>query len=196
MKAVLFPTAALASGFVVGGIPFSFLVARRYGVDLRAVGSGNIGATNVWRNVGRGAGTFAFFLDFAKGFFPSLAFSLLGGDIAGLAALVGSVLGHSYSLFLRGRGGKGVATGGGAFFALAPVETGIALAVFTLVGPLLSRTISAGSIAAAFLLPILLYARRGPGLLFFAGLSIGLLVILRHRGNIARLWAGTEPKIR
>ncbi len=182
-------------GYLAGSVPFSLLIARAHSVDLRTVGSGNVGATNVWRSVGRSAGLFAFLCDLAKGFLP-VHFFLPSGLAAGLAAATGAVAGHSFSVFLRGRGGKGVATGCGVFLALAPIETLGALAIFAVVGPGITRTVSAGSVAASIFLPVALLARRGADPVALAAGAIGILIVVRHRANLARLRAGTENKIR
>lgn len=186
---------AVFAGYLAGAIPFSYLIARAYGVDLREVGSGNVGATNCWRACGAGPGACAFACDFLKGFLPAFAFRVVDGEGAGLAAGAAAVLGHAFPVFLRGRGGKGVATGGGAFFALAPLASAGALLAFAIVGPLTTRTVSAGSVAAALVLPALSFLFYGPTPTSWAALVLGLFVVARHRENLARLWRGEEPKI-
>src|SRR5215207_548350 len=112
--------AVLAAAYLLGSIPFSYLVARRRGIDVRSVGSGNVGATNVMRSAGRTAGLLAFLLDFGKGSLASALALWATGSIAvaSLAAAV-AVLAHMHPVWLRGKGGKGVATGAGAFLPLA-----------------------------------------------------------------------------
>ena len=146
--------AVLAAAYLLGSIPFSFLVARREGVDVRAVGSGNVGATNVMRNVGRAAGLLAFVLDFAKGSAATwLARATVGGFVFPSVAAVVAVLGHMHPVWLRFRGGKGVATGAGAFLPIAPVPTVCALTLFAIVTAA-TRYVSVGSIAASASLDI------------------------------------------
>ncbi|HET8647068.1 MAG TPA: glycerol-3-phosphate acyltransferase, partial [Vicinamibacteria bacterium] len=125
--------AVLLGAYLLGSVPFSYLVARRKGVDVRRVGSGNVGATNVMRNVSVAAGLFAFLLDAAKGA-AAVVLARLVEPTGPLPALAGvlAVLGHMYPVWLRFRGGKGVATGAGAFLPLAPVATAAALGMFAL----------------------------------------------------------------
>src|SRR6185503_10261527 len=137
---------ALAIAYLIGSIPFSYLVARRKGVDVRTVGSGNVGATNVMRSAGRAAGILAFVLDFAKGAAATaLALRVVGGASLPSVAAVLAVLGHMYPPWLGFRGGKGVATGAGAFLPIAPAATVAALVVFA-VTLALSRFVSVGSL--------------------------------------------------
>src|SRR4030095_10028410 len=119
---VVWRVAAVRAAYLLGSIPFSYLVARQRGVDVRTVGSGNVGATNVMRSVGRGAGLLAFVLDFLKGSAATfVAVKVSGGaEVPSLAAVV-AVLGHMFPIWLRGQGGKGVATGAGAFLPIAPL---------------------------------------------------------------------------
>src|SRR5512134_2415391 len=135
----------LVASYLLGSIPFSYLVARQRGVDVRRVGSGNVGATNVMRNVGKGAGLLAFVLDAAKGAAAALIAlrSGLGPTLASMAA-VAAIVGHMYPVWLRFQGGKGVATGAGAFLPLAPIATGVAVVAFG--GTLaVTRYVSVGS---------------------------------------------------
>jgi len=143
MNAVL----AVTLGYLVGSIPFAYLLSRRHGIDLRRAGSGNVGASNVLRTTGVWAAVLAMMLDGVKGTLAVLMAQLLSGSlIATVAAAFASILGHVYPVWLRFRGGKGVATAAGAFALLAPEAMGIAAAVF-LIAVILTRFISVGSIA-------------------------------------------------
>ena len=183
----------LVASFVVGGVPFGYVLGMLRGVDVRTIGSGNIGATNVMRATGRLGGILTFFLDAGKGAVGPLAALALGlgmgwATAAGLAA----VAGHCHSVFMRLRGGKGVATLVGAFAILAPaVAAGGAL---TFAGVLLvTGYVAVASQALALALTALSWAWHGAGdPRTQAGMAGALLVAWRHRENWRRLWAGTE----
>jgi len=184
-----------AAAFLLGSVPCSFLIGRSRGVDLRARGSGNIGATNLTRSCGRGAGAAGLLLDAVKGALPVAAAALVGAPaIVRAAAALAAVAGHVFSPWLRFRGGKGVATGLGAVGALAPLPAAAALAVFLLVFAW-TRIVSASSMAAAVaLVPAVLVLGR-PGAKPFAAVScvaVALLILVRHASNISRLIRGTE----
>jgi acyl phosphate:glycerol-3-phosphate acyltransferase len=187
--------AAVIAAYVLGSIPFSYLVARRRGVDVRTVGSGNVGATNVMRNVGRGAGLLAFGLDFLKG----VAASLLGralepqSPLPALCAVM-AVLGHMYPVWLRFRGGKGVATGAGAFLPLAPAATLSALAAFAVV-LLATRYVSIASIAGTVVLAVAAFLLGAPLTVVRAASGLALLIVWKHRANLQRIARGTESRI-
>jgi glycerol-3-phosphate acyltransferase PlsY len=161
------------------------------GVDVRGTGSGNIGATNVARTVGAGAGVLT--LVVAKGALPVMLAASADVTLAG-RALVGfaAVLGHMFSIFTGFRGGKGVATTAGVFLALAPAELGAAVLMFAFVA-LCSRRVSAASLFAIAVLPLVLLARGKGGPVFVLAVVIAILVLFAHRDNIRRLLAGSEP---
>lgn len=188
--------ATLLGAYVLGSIPFSWLVARLSGVpDIRREGSGNVGATNVMRVAGRLPGLLAFGLDAGKG---ALAVALAqrfdaSGGLAALAA-VGAVVGHVYPAWLGFRGGKGVATGAGAFAPLAPLASLGALLVFGVVLAT-TRYVSLGSLLGAATLAGLLFALGAPEPVARAGLLMAALIVLRHRENIGRLARGAERRI-
>jgi glycerol-3-phosphate acyltransferase PlsY len=193
-----FALAAL-TGFVLGAVPFSYLLARVFGgLDIRAVGSGNVGATNVARSVGWRLGVVALLLDAAKGAAAAFAGcrfaapeqATTAGAIAGGAA----ILGHVFTPWLGFRGGKGVATGAGVFVVLAPLALGIALFAFA-AAVALSRMISLGSVSAAVMLPIAAWGLRLPGPVVLLALGAGLLILFTHRTNIARMLQKTEPRL-
>lgn len=188
---------ASAGGYLLGSIPFSFLVARAFGVaDVRRVGSGNVGATNVLRSAGPVAGILAFLLDALKGAGAALAAERLGagGVAAGALAAAAAVLGHMYPPWLSFHGGKGVATGAGAFLPLAPGATAAALVVFALTLGI-TRYVSLGSILGALALPAAVYWLGGPPVVTIAAAGLGVLIAVKHRGNLSRIVAGTEPRL-
>jgi glycerol-3-phosphate acyltransferase PlsY len=188
--------AVLAAAYLLGSVPFSFLVARAFGVrDVRRVGSGNVGATNVLRSAGKPAGALAFLLDAGKGALAAfLAAHFLPGDPAlpSLAA-VAAVVGHMYPVWLRFQGGKGVATGLGAFAPLAPWAALCAVAVFAGVAAL-TRYVSLGSIAGALALAAWSWVAGGPGPVAFAASFTAALVVFRHRSNLRRILGGSEHR--
>ncbi|RMH70617.1 MAG: glycerol-3-phosphate 1-O-acyltransferase [Gemmatimonadetes bacterium] len=194
--------------YLLGAIPFGFLIAKAHGVDIREKGSKNIGMTNVWRVLGWKAGVPVFVLDFAKGFVPVFLTRTLvppevlpvSMDLAVVFIGLAAVCGHIWTVFLHFKGGKGVATATGVFFALAPLATGIVMILFLLV-VFPTRYISLGSISAAISLPVIIGVQvfvlrtAVPAVpTFYLALCIGLFVIFRHRSNIQRLLNGTENK--
>jgi acyl phosphate:glycerol-3-phosphate acyltransferase len=196
----------ILGAYLLGAIPFGFLVAGARGVDIRKVGSGNIGATNVGRVLGKKWGFLVFGLDLLKGLAPTLTARLLhhgeGMEFIPLTvALTGlaAIAGHNWPVYLRFKGGKGVATSAGVFLALFWQGTLIALGVW-LVCLAITRYVSVSSIVAAVaLLAGALWLRpdalgKGVYLTGFAALA-AVLSIARHRSNLVRLWHGTEPKV-
>lgn len=196
---------SIIGGYLLGSIPFGLLAARLKGVDIRKHGSGNIGATNVWRVCGWRTGLPVFLLDVMKGvaavWLARRMAVAMQGDVewAGVAAAFACVMGHSYPVWLGFRGGKGAATSLGVFMALMPVPSAAAMLVWFLVLKA-SRYVSLASMVAAGVLPGTAVAMQftrwayGWPVSGFAILA-GFLVILRHRPNIARLRAGTENRI-
>lgn len=203
--------------YVIGATPFAWIIARCKGVDLRSVGSGNIGATNVTRAIGKGFGYLCFFLDMGKGLLPTLvmgAWLVPASQIPSpavqaiwLGTGVAAVLGHVFPFWLKFRGGKGVATSLGVVLGVFPYFTIAGLLAFALwvAVTLISRYVSLGSIvAAAAFIPLFVgwnAWRLGPGavwqlwpMIAFAAL-VAALILIRHRGNLARLLAGTENRI-
>ena len=183
-------------GYLAGSIPSGYWVVRwTRGDDIRTVGSGNIGATNVWRTFGPRYAIPVIVLDVLKGFFPALVATLVAGHIAGALAGGAAMLGHWRPLFLRfAKGGKMVATCGGALFGLAPVVGLTGAAVWILVFAI-TRYASVSSILAAASLPVaaLLLDEPWPVLVFSSAAALGVLVL--HRGNLSRLRAGTETRV-
>lgn len=185
MTALLLAGAAVL-GYLVGALSPATLLARRRGVDLTAAGSGNPGATNAGRVLGRRAGVAVALLDLVKGAVPAAAFSLADAR-AGLLAGFAAVLGHVTSPYLRGRGGKGVATSAGAVLGSQPVLLPVVLGVWVVV-VLVSRWVALASMVAALALPVGAYLldARGPTLLWAAALAA--VVVIRHQPNVrARL---------
>jgi glycerol-3-phosphate acyltransferase PlsY len=186
---------ALLWGYLVGSIPFSYWLARRGGVDLRHVGSGNVGAANVWRATGTRNGALAIGLDLAKG---AVAVSVVSrfapGPVDPVTAGLAAVLGHIYPVWLRFRGGKGVATAAGAFLVIEPLAVAVAGVVFATV-VLATQYVSVGSIAGALVLAAAVAALSAPPVVVAGAVAAALIVVHRHRSNLARLLAGTERRV-
>ena len=201
----------ILGSYLLGSVSFAYLVGKWVsGIDIRTVGSGNLGATNVGRACGRKWGFLVYFLDFLKGLVPVLiAVHLLGdpllfGEGVPLALLMGgaAVLGHCFPVWLRFKGGKGVATTSGAVLALIPAATLAALGAF-LVGVLATKRMAVGSCLAALTLPLAhllitwpeTFDRPRHLAVFWFCSILGILVVVLHRTNIARILDGTEPRI-
>ncbi|MEC9302236.1 MAG: glycerol-3-phosphate 1-O-acyltransferase PlsY [Acidobacteriota bacterium] len=185
----------IALGYFAGSIPFAFLIPKCFaGVDVRNEGSGNIGAANVFRATRPLLGLAVFGLDVFKGFAIVLLATRLGmDDPTRTAAGVATIMGHIYPVWLRFRGGKGVATAGGVFGVLSPIATLASVAIF-LVVTWWTRYISAGSIAALLILVPLLYVMAAPPSMMIGASFVTVLVLYRHRGNLIRLSDGTERR--
>lgn len=183
-------------GYMIGSLPLGYLAARHWaGVDLRRVGSGNVGATNAWRVSGPGLGALVMAVDVAKG----VAAVVLAGRLApsetdAVAAGVAAVAGHMFPVWLRGRGGKGVATACGAFAVLAPLATLCAAATFVLTTGA-TRLASAGSVVATVTLPLAAAALGASRAVVTGSLGAALLIVWRHGPNLRRLWRGTERRL-
>jgi len=187
--------AVLVTAYLLGSIPFSYIIARRRGVDVRRVGSGNVGATNLMRSVGRGAGLAAFALDFLKGTAATLVARSVspGGALPALAAAT-AVLGHMYPVWLRFRGGKGVATACGVFSVLTPAALPPALTIF-FVTVWVTKYVSLGSVLASVALAPIAYATGSPAPAVAAASAAAAIIVFRHRSNLIRVRAGTERRI-
>jgi glycerol-3-phosphate acyltransferase PlsY len=186
---------AVTVAYLVGSIPFAFLLSRSRGVDLRQAGSGNIGASNVLRTSGVRTAILAMLLDGVKGALAVLvAQRVSAGPAIPVVAGLASVLGHVYPVWLRFRGGKGVATAAGAFGVLTPLSLGVAGGVFLIV-VWMTRYISVGSLAGAVALAATALISGAPAVVA-AGAAVTLVIILlRHRTNLRRLAAGTERRV-
>jgi glycerol-3-phosphate acyltransferase PlsY len=190
---------ALFVGFFAGAIPFGSLVSKLRGVDIKKVGSGNIGFSNVFRSVGKVEGIIVLVADIAKGLVPVLIFKQVYGFYFGLGAGIAAMLGHIFTPFLKFKGGKGVATGLGVFIGLAPVSALLAFLVWLAVAGI-SRYISLGSISAAIALPLFIYFSRFlirdefNIMLEILTVLVCVLVIIMHRTNLKRLIQGKERK--
>lgn len=191
----------LLAAYLIGGIPFGFLLVKlKTGEDVRAMGSGNIGATNVLRTTGRAFGVLTLVLDIAKGYLAVwLMQRATEGDIAWMSAAAFAVLmGHGFPVFLKFQGGKAVASFVGAYLCLAPAPLLACIALFVVVVAV-SKYISLGSIVAAGLFPLAVWLIRRPEphwSLLTAALLSGAFIVWRHRGNIERLRAGNENVFR
>lgn len=182
--------------YLVGAIPIGVLLTRWLrGVDLRHVGSGNPGAANAYRAAGLRTALLVMGADAAKGAGSvALATRFADGAIAPVAAAVAAVVGHVFPVWLRFRGGKGVATAAGAFAVLAPAAAALALVVFVLTA-WITRYVSLASVVASTALPPIAVAVGAPGAIVVGGAATAVLVIVRHRTNLARVLAGTERRL-
>ncbi len=193
----------ILAAYLIGAIPFALLIGRIKGVDIRQVGSGNVGATNVFRSVGKGWGVLTFVCDVLKGFLPAILFPLwaTGGieqpETAGLLYGCAAIAGHNWPVYLRFKGGKGVATSAGVLLGVAPPAVGIGLAVWVLLFAVF-RYVSLASIGAAAAIPAAGWWLYGSDnrVVPIVLTVLGLLVIWRHRTNIQRLLNGTEHTFR
>lgn len=186
----------ILSAYLIGSVPFALLLARRWRVaDLRLVGSGNLGAANVMRASGVTAGILVALLDMTKGAASVwLAERFTTSTVAPAAAGVAAIVGHIYPVWLRFRGGKGVATACGVFSLLTPLAVPPALAIFIAV-VWLTRYISLGSVLASLALPPLAYLTGSPAAAVAAASVAATFIIFRHRSNMTRLRARTEPRM-
>ncbi|HVZ24248.1 MAG TPA: glycerol-3-phosphate 1-O-acyltransferase PlsY [Vicinamibacterales bacterium] len=189
------PVLVVTIAYLVGSVPFAFLLSRRRGIDLRLVGSGNVGATNVLRSSGVSTAVIAMCLDALKG---TLAVVLaeratMAASVV-VAAGVASTLGHIYPVWLRFRGGKGVATAAGAFAVLAPTALAAAGMVFVL-AVWITRFISVGSMAAAVTLAVMTLVGDRSAAVAVGAAVCALVILQRHHANVSRLRAGTERRI-
>jgi len=197
----------LVCSYLLGSIPFGYLAGRLAGADIRRAGSGNVGATNVVRVLGKRYGYPVFVLDVLKGF-AAVKISMLlapgrppewnSPEIFGILAAISSVLGHLYPPWLKFKGGKGVATSAGALLALAPLATLIGVALWVIVF-WMTRYVSLASIIAAFALPLVILVvswddQNQVKPLVYSSACVAAIVVWRHRSNLSRLMRGTEPR--
>jgi glycerol-3-phosphate acyltransferase PlsY len=196
------------AAYLLGSIPTGYLVARARQVDIRNLGSGNIGATNVFRTLGRTLGTFVLAVDFMKGLvavrllapgivtllLPRLPADSSEHEVALLVAAVTAILGHNYTCWLHFRGGKGIATSAGVLTAMVPWALLIGLGVW-ITAFALFRYVSLASIAAAITLPIAVWLTGGSLTLVLVTLGLAILAVYKHRSNIQRLLEGTEHRV-
>ncbi len=189
------PVLALLAAYIVGAVPFGYLLVRwKTGRDVRTIGSGNIGATNVVRTTGRALGIVTLLLDIAKGFFAVwLAARLTNGNLLWMSmAALAVMAGHAFPVFLKFRGGKAVASFIGAFLYLTPLPLAAVLVVFV-VSVAVTRYISMGSVLAAGSFPLAVWIiLHPPTALLAAALLAGAFIVWRHKSNIERLRAGKE----
>jgi glycerol-3-phosphate acyltransferase PlsY len=191
------------AAYLLGSIPTGYLVARAKGIDIRTVGSGNIGAANAFRILGKPAGIVVLVADGLKGFaacswladFVIQLFAVAPDQIENMRIVAGisAVLGHNFTCWLKFKGGKGIATSAGVYFALAPLAAGIALGTWIIMFAL-GRYVSVASIAAAVALPTAVWLTKDSLFLGIVTTALGLLAIYKHKGNIQRLLSGTEQR--
>jgi glycerol-3-phosphate acyltransferase PlsY len=184
-------------GYLIGSLPLGLLLARQWGgIDPRRLGSGNLGATNVYRSSGWGLGLTVMAVDIAKGTGAVLLAARAGAaEGATVAAGVAAVVGHVFPVWLRGRGGKGVATACGAFSLLAPVATGVSLLAFVATVAV-TRFVSLGSLVATLTLPSVAALTGASRAVVIGTVVAAALIAFRHRANLRRLRAGTERRFR
>ncbi len=192
----------LVAAYLIGSIPTSYLFGKAKGIDLRKQGSGNVGATNALRVLGPKIGIITLIIDIAKGFLPVHICRLIlpaSSDIFLIAVGISAISGHIFTIFLKFKGGKGVATSAGVFLALDPIATGITFAVFVII-VVVSRYVSLGSIIGVLVLvTVELITNLNNSFQHMAililSVVIGIFIIIRHRSNIGRLVRGEENKI-
>jgi glycerol-3-phosphate acyltransferase PlsY len=196
---------AIVLSYLLGSVPFGHLYASARGVDLRKIGSGNTGATNVYRAFGKAPAVGVFGLDVAKGLAATLLLARMGEvwlgggwEYTGIACGLAAIAGHVASIFMRFKGGKGVATAVGVFLGLAPLATVICLGIWAVLFAAF-RYVSLGSVVGAVALPVMMWlldrAAVGRDPVFYFALFVAVIVIVTHRSNIGRLLRGKEHKI-
>jgi glycerol-3-phosphate acyltransferase PlsY len=190
------PLLPLLVGYGLGSLPLGYLVANQLkGIDLRRVGSGNVGAANAYRSAGVALAIIVVLVDVAKGASSVMITArMTSGSAAPVAAGVAAIIGHAYPVWLRFQGGKGVATACGVFWTLAPLATAIAAGSFVVL-VWITRYVSLGSVVATALLPPLAWITNEPIPVVTGAVVAAALVIQRHRGNLIRLQAGTERRL-
>ncbi len=185
--------------YFLGSIPFGLILGRRQGVDVRTQGSGNIGASNVARSLGKKTGILVLLLDALKAAAPTLLarFLVERGEVSletlALVALAG-ICGHCFPIWLKFRGGKGVATSLGVFLVIDPALAGIAILIFAGLYAAF-RMVSIGSVCAAAAFPFLLWIFERPPALVQLGIAVALIIVVKHRTNLIRLFQGSENKL-
>jgi glycerol-3-phosphate acyltransferase PlsY len=186
---------AITLGYLIGSVPFAHLLSRRRGIDLRRVGSGNVGASNVLRTSGVRPAVVAMCLDAVKGALAVLiAERLAQGAATHVAAGVASVVGHVYPVWLRFRGGKGVATAAGVFAVVSPAALAVGCVVFV-VSVWITRFISVGSLAGTLALALVTLVGDASGVVTLGAVAAAAVIVHRHRPNLSRLVAGSERRI-
>ncbi|MDD5687573.1 MAG: glycerol-3-phosphate 1-O-acyltransferase PlsY [Elusimicrobia bacterium] len=185
----------LLLSFLFGSIPTAYLISKIfYGIDIRNYGSGNPGATNVYRTLGKKPGIITFVIDVLKGFFPVFISKKLFSDNLLIIPVISgflAVLGHIWTPFLRFKGGKGVATGCGIFLGLAPLSAVLAVIVFVVV-LIITKYVALGSISAAISLPIFLYVLKESLILVLIAILLAFIIVWRHKSNIRKILGGVE----
>lgn len=182
-------------GYLAGSLsPSVFLGKWRKGLDVREHGSGNAGTTNAFRVLGTRLGVIVLIADIAKGVIPVVLARELASPVVTVFVALACVIGHNYSIFLRGKGGKGVATGAGVTIAMMPIPAAAVIGVFIVV-LLVSRMVSVASMTAAILLPVFAVVFHQPLVYIIVSCALALLVLYGHRKNMVRIARRTEPRV-
>ena len=193
------PLLLLLAAYLLGAIPTSLIVGKLVrGIDLRQQGSGNLGATNTYRVLGWKAALPVFIVDVGKGWLPTHFFPRWDNAVASEWALAygaAAILGHVFSVYVRFKGGKGVATSAGVLLALTPLAVGVAMVVWMFI-VFTTGYVSLGSIISAVLVPAIVFFAQGPGPVLWLTLALAAFVIFAHRANIRRLLRGQEHSFR
>lgn len=194
MIAYLLSAAAALAGYLIGSVNLSIIFSRLKGTDIRTVGSGNAGATNTLRTMGKGFAAVVFIFDILKGFLPAFVLAKLFFTQQAYIYAVFAVVGHCFPLYFGFKGGKGVSTAIGALLAITPQAAGLILIEFIVI-LLLFRYVSLASIVAAFNAPFFAVYFSNDGLMLIAVICIVLIVIIKHKANIIRIREGSEKSI-
>ena len=190
------PAVVVVFGYLLGSVPFGLVIARARGVDIRQRGSGNIGATNVARNLGKKLGVLVLLLDALKGALPVIGATLLGLEPLVICAVGwAAIVGHCFPVWLGFRGGKGVATSLGVLIVIDPAVTALSAVAFAMVVGA-TRMVSLGSLVAMSSFPIAAWALGRPSALVLLGVATAAVVLIQHRDNLRRIVRGTEHRFR
>src|SRR5687767_4553652 len=192
------PALLILAAYLIGAFPTSYVVGRLRGIDLKVHGSGNLGATNTFRVLGWRAAVPVFVVDLLKGWFPTLYFPVWDGvaqENWAFAYGAAAIIGHVFSIYVKFKGGKGVATGAGVFLALSPVAVAIGLIIWALLVSL-TRIVSLASLVSACSVPVIIFLTEGVTPVFLLAVAFASFILIAHRTNIKRMLRGEEHGFR